>query len=488
MQILVKIAFIVLPVLASAQISFFRHYSDNSYDFGQGIVQLEDSSYVITGTSGSFTGNGQAFLMHVDSLGNKLWSNHYGGLETEWGRRVLHKENFGYFVCGYSNSYGSGDYDFYLVKVDDSGFEEWHNTYGDGNWERMMDAALTRDTGTIMVGERQNGIFGTDMFMVRTDKNGDTLWTKTLENMGDDIAMSVDIYQDSLLYVGGSWHYADSAQAKGVIYKIHDNGQMLDTLLFKTYAGEYELNDLHIIGDTVQALGSHRMNSADQWDNTFYRSNLTVNGFGNISCFNSTVDGDWHGDVFTSYDNNSSRYMSMSSQNVPSSTNMNGTDLNIQLGNTFMFYQNSVAFIEHEEPDVSGEFIRTSDGGAILVGYSQNTMLGSGGGTIFLLKIGADEVYPLTDVVGYTAVVNVEEQFNSLDVKVYPNPAQDWLFIELPTGDAGTYQLMGVSGNVVAEGAISGDANIQTSALPSGVYLLQIATANGKAINRIVIQ
>ncbi|XOV67266.1 MAG: T9SS type A sorting domain-containing protein [Fluviicola sp.] len=487
MQILVKIAFILLPVLASAQISFFRHYSDNSYDFGQGIVQLEDSSYVITGSSGSFTGNGQAFLMQVDSLGNKLWSNHYGGLENEWGRRVLYKDNFGYFLCGHSNSFGSGDYDFYLVKVDDSGLEEWHETYGDGNWERLMDAALTRDTGTILVGEKQNGTNGTDMFLVRTDKFGDTLWTKTLENPGDDIAMTVDVYQDSILFVGGSWFYADSAQAKGVIYQIHDNGDMLDTLLFKSYPGEYELNDLHVIGDTVQALGSHRNDASDQWDYTFYRSDLTVNGFSNISCFNSDVNGDWHGDVFTSYNDNSRRYMGMSFENNGNAF-VSGRDVMVQRGNTFMFFQDAVGFIEHEEPDVNGELIRTSDGGAILVGYSQNPEIGAGGGTIFLMKIGPNENYPLTDVGGYSNVVNITEQEHSIDVAVYPNPTNDWLHIELPVNDNGNYQLSSISGQVVVHGAINGKQSIQTNQLPAGVYLLQVVTPGGKAIHRIVIQ
>lgn len=487
MQILIKIAFVFLPILASAQISFFRNYSDNSYDFGQGIVQLQDSSYVIAGTSGSFTGNGQAFLMKVDSVGNKIWSNHFGGTETEWGRRVLHKENFGYFVCGHSNSFSSGDYDFYLVKVDDSGLEEWSQHYGDTSWERLMDAALTRDTGTILVGEKQNGIYGTDMYLVRTNKNGDTLWTKTFENFGDDIAMTVDIYHDSLLYVGGTRYNADSSQAKGIIYKIHDNGQMLDTLSFKSYPGEYALNDLHVIGDTVQALGSHRMNNSDQWDYTFYRADITVNGFGNISCFNSDVNGDWYGDVFTSYGDNSRRYMAMSFENNGSQA-INGTNVMVQRGNTFMFFQDAVGFIEHNEPDVNGEIIRTSDGGAILVGYSQSPLIGAGGGTIFLMKIGPNEMYPLTDVTNHSAVVNVSEEFNELNVMVYPNPAHNWLHVELPSNDMGNYQLTDISGKVVMHGAITGKASIQTIGLPAGVYLLQVATLNGSAIHRVVIK
>lgn len=487
MQILVKIAFVLLPVLASAQISFYRNYSDNSYDFGQGIVQLEDSSYVITGTSGSFADNGQAFLMHVDSLGNKLWSNHYGGDETEWGRRVLYKNNFGFFVCGHSNSFGSGDYDFYMVKVDASGFEEWSKTYGDGNWERLYDAALTRDTGAILVGERQNGVFGTDMYMVRTDKNGDTLWTKTFENMGDDIATSVDTYQDSFIYVGGSLFYADSAQSKGVIYKIHDNGDMLDTLLFKNFPGEYELNDMHVIGDTVQALGSHRMNSSDEWDYTFYRSDITINGFGNISCFNSTVSGDWYGDVFTTYANNAKRYMGFSFENN-GNTFVNGRDVVVQRGNTFMFFEWTIGFIEHEEPDVNGEFIPTSDGGAILVGYIQNPIVGPGGGTIFLMKIGPNELYSATNAGSLSGVVNVEEQFQSIQVNVFPNPAETLLQIELPTNDFGHYQMTDMSGKLLEAGEISGGTQIDVTSIPSGVYLLEVTTSKGKAINRIIIK
>jgi hypothetical protein len=181
MQILIKIAFLLLPIMSIGQISFYKHYADNGFDFAQGVVQLEDSSYVITGSSGSYASHSEAFLMHVDSTGNWLWSNHYGGPETDWGQRVLYKKNFGYFIAGYSNSFGIGDYDFYLVKVDENGQEEWSNTYGSDGWDKVMDAVMLRDTGVVMIGERQNGSYGLDMYIVRTDKNGDTLWTRTLE-------------------------------------------------------------------------------------------------------------------------------------------------------------------------------------------------------------------------------------------------------------------------------------------------------------------
>ena len=55
--------------LAFGQISFYKLFTNNGYDFGQGVVQLEDSSYLITGSSSSFLeAPSQAFIMKIDSM------------------------------------------------------------------------------------------------------------------------------------------------------------------------------------------------------------------------------------------------------------------------------------------------------------------------------------------------------------------------------------------------------------------------------------
>lgn len=476
--------------MATSQIAFYRNYANNGFDFGQGIVQLEDSSYVIAGTSGSFSGSAQAFLMQVDSTGERIWSNHYGGSETEWGRRVLYKENVGFYLCGHSNSFGSGDYDFYMVKVDESGLEEWSETYGDQNWERLMDASMTRDTGVVMVGEKQNGSFAADMHIVRTNTNGDTLWTKTIENPGDDIATSVSIHQDSIIYVAGTRYHADSSQVKAIVYKIHDDGTMMDTLFFDQYPGSYELNDMQIVGDTLQALGSHQQDTNDEWDYTFFRSELTVNGFGNVFCYNSIVSGNWYGDAFTTYGNgnNSRRYMAVSFDGTPS-TLEGGRDVQVQRTNSFLFYQDAVGFLAQTEPDVSGEFIQTSDGGAILVGYQQSLNVGSGGGTIFLLKIGPDEFYPATDaIVSHSALVSIAENPNNIGVAVYPNPSNEFLYLELPDLTRTSYDLISITGNLILSGDLQGKTKIDVGNIPSGIYLLKVRNEKGESINRVVIQ
>ena len=61
--------------IQAQSIAFYKSYGGNGYDYGQGVTQLPDSSYAVTGSSSSFfDGPSQAFLLRVDSLGNFLWS------------------------------------------------------------------------------------------------------------------------------------------------------------------------------------------------------------------------------------------------------------------------------------------------------------------------------------------------------------------------------------------------------------------------------
>ena len=99
LKILFFLVCIWLPYLADSQVKFYELFTNNGYDFGQGITQLEDSSYVVTGSSSSFVeGASQAFLLKIDKFGTYKWSASYGGIESEGGRRVLYKKNVGFYL------------------------------------------------------------------------------------------------------------------------------------------------------------------------------------------------------------------------------------------------------------------------------------------------------------------------------------------------------------------------------------------------------
>lgn len=83
-QLIIITSFLFLTFISFGQIKFFKIFTDNGYDFGQGIVELSDSSYLLTGSSSSYGDSpSQVFLMKLDSLGTFQWSKNFGGSESD---------------------------------------------------------------------------------------------------------------------------------------------------------------------------------------------------------------------------------------------------------------------------------------------------------------------------------------------------------------------------------------------------------------------
>ncbi|MEY3237462.1 MAG: hypothetical protein RI883_1563, partial [Bacteroidota bacterium] len=260
-----------------SQIKFFKIFADNGYDYGQGIVQLEDSSYLITGSSSSYGDSpSQVFLMKLDSLGTFQWSKNFGGSESDWGRRVLTWNDTVFFIAGYSNSLGTGSYNFYLVKTDRFGTQLSEKHYNHPGWEKMNDALITADSTIYMVGETTGTSIGDrNFYIVKTDHNGDTLWTRNFGSSGEDAAKSIRQYNDTTFFVVGEMYNADSTLTKGAIIKLYANG---DTAWVKQYGldGNYSLNDCLFDGTNLNAVGNRIYPQGGDLDE--FRLNSDING------------------------------------------------------------------------------------------------------------------------------------------------------------------------------------------------------------------
>ena len=226
----------------SAQVNTFRNvFGGVGDDFGQDIEQTADGGYVITGATGSFGyGQSDVYLLKIDSLGIYEWSRSYGGSNIDWGYDVEITSDGGYVIAGYTNSFGAGGYDFYLLKTDSIGDTLWTKTYGGWNWDRCFSMDITSDDGFVLVGETYSyGAGETDVWIVKADAFGDTLWTKTFGGNLEERANSVfETYDGSLIICGNSNTYSDGG-ADGIILKIDNLG---NTEWFSNYGGPENQN------------------------------------------------------------------------------------------------------------------------------------------------------------------------------------------------------------------------------------------------------
>jgi hypothetical protein len=100
---------------------------------GFSVQQTSDGGYIVAGynapAQSSFNRN-DIYVIKTNASGDTLWSKTYGGTENDEGNSVRQTTDGGYIVAGYTNSFGAGSYDVYVIKTNASGDTLWTRTYG----------------------------------------------------------------------------------------------------------------------------------------------------------------------------------------------------------------------------------------------------------------------------------------------------------------------------------------------------------------------
>ena len=185
--------------------SWTKTFGGNQYEFGYSVKQTSDKGYIIAGFTDSYgAGQRDVYVVKTDTAGNTLWTRTLGGSGYDEGYSVQILRNREYIIAGYTTSYGAGHADVYLIKLDDAGNTLWTKTYGGGENEYGYSVKQTSDGGYIIVGNTESyGAGGTDVYLIKTDSSGDTLWTRTIGGSKDDYSRSVQQTQDGGYIIAG---------------------------------------------------------------------------------------------------------------------------------------------------------------------------------------------------------------------------------------------------------------------------------------------
>ncbi len=170
--------------------TFGKRYEDSRGDY---VIQASDGGYILTGRTDSYgEGDNDVWLIRTDDSGNELWNKTFGGASTDIGYSVQQTTNGGYVVSGSTMSYGSGHYDFWLIKTDENGNEQWNNTCGGTTRDGSHSMQQTSDGGYILTGYTVSyGSGYEDIWLVKTNEIGIEQWNRTFGGESMEIGYSV---------------------------------------------------------------------------------------------------------------------------------------------------------------------------------------------------------------------------------------------------------------------------------------------------------
>ncbi len=192
-------------------------------DFGICVKQTNDIGYIIVGY-----GKNDAYLIKTDSEGNMIWDNHFGGNNYDWGEVVLQSDDNGYIFTGHTSSYGSGDYDVWLVKTDSNGNKLWDKTFGGSEIDGSRSVIQSNDGGYIIIGYTKSyGSETDDTWLIKTDSNGNELWNKTFgDDENDDRGRSVYQTNDGGYIITGMIYITEQEDWDFYLVKTDSEGNM----------------------------------------------------------------------------------------------------------------------------------------------------------------------------------------------------------------------------------------------------------------------
>jgi hypothetical protein len=125
-------------------------------------------------------------LSCIDSQHAEIeWERTFGGPGDDCGYSVQQTSDGGYIIAGGTDSYGAGSMDVWLLKTDANGSTVWTKTFGGVDEDCGYSVQQTSDGGYIVAGGTSSfGAGNMNVWLLKTDANGDTVWTKTFEGVG----------------------------------------------------------------------------------------------------------------------------------------------------------------------------------------------------------------------------------------------------------------------------------------------------------------
>ena len=205
-----------------------RTFGGSSADGVQAIQQTRDGGFILAGYTFSF-GHGYAngYLVRTDEAGNLLWSHAYGGPGWEYLHTVAETADGGFVAAGYTTSTGAGGRDMYLLRVDAQGNRLWERTFGGAGIDVAQGLAVDAQGNLVLAGyTNSSGAGEMDVYLVKTDAEGNVLWSQTRGGEEADAAMDVLVDSQGNYLVAGATGSFEAENRDIYVIKLSPEGSI----------------------------------------------------------------------------------------------------------------------------------------------------------------------------------------------------------------------------------------------------------------------
>lgn len=482
MRKIIAILFLLSCLIVKTQPpgKFYGRYGGTGEDVGYSAKPTLDKQYIIAGSSSSYGTHGSTdvYLMKLDTFGVPTWERFFGGSGNEVGKSVIQLPDSGYMMAGFTDSYGAGGFDAFIIRVDKDGTQLWQRTFGGADWDFASDLVQAIDGNIFVVGNTYS--FGNgkrDGFILKYDMSGNLLAQKFIGGAEDDELKSIIVTNDFQLATVGFTKSDGDINGDGYFAKLDLNG---DTLFTKTFGG----SGIDYATDLVQKGNAEnndyiicgaRTNLFQTKTNSYIlRISPTGSFVTELDNYNSSSDEHW--------ESVANSYLMPGLTGFIRTIPVPGVTLqgNIMVKYPILFDYAINSFGGYEDEhcySIEG----TKDGGYVITGSTLS--YNSVGRDIYFIKIDGSIVITYSSVVG----ISEAEKSDVVEVSYY-----DETFLKVSFPDnfvSNTGSIYGLNGIICKEFRIDAqDFGVDLSSLSKGLYIIEFRFTNNQVYRQKIIR
>ncbi len=218
-------------------VTWQKTFGGDGGEIGRAAVAAVGGGYVIAGNTTSIgAGADDVYLIKIDTLGNLLWENAYGGPASDQGNAIAVAPDGGYVIAGSTKSAAASEMDVYLIKTDQAGNWLWEKNYGGSYYETAHAVATTYDGGYILAGWTSSfDAVMSSVYVIKTDASGNMQWQKTIGGGRSDEAFDILQTPDSGYVIAGrTASFGDGDENEVYVIKLD---KLANVEWEKTYGG-----------------------------------------------------------------------------------------------------------------------------------------------------------------------------------------------------------------------------------------------------------
>lgn len=225
----------VMKLDSKGKIEWQKTYGGDRYDTASSIQETSDGGFIVAGKTDSFgAGDSDLLLLRLDTKGEIVWQKAYGGNGPDGSLTIIQKvAGGGFAIATDTGSFGFGDWDLWMIKVDSDGEIEWQRVYGGQHPDQVKGMSTTKDGGYVVTGDTHlAGPY--EAWFMRLNGSGDVVWQKTFDGGGSERGQSIEeTNENHIIFAGitGSFDFDGSPCSNcgghGLVLKLDGQGNII---------------------------------------------------------------------------------------------------------------------------------------------------------------------------------------------------------------------------------------------------------------------